>query len=241
MKRFFDWKNIGGLLALLLLFGVGAAIAQKPVLRHRTTVRKKVIAKPAVPLYAVRTGTVLRVRMNQDISSKTARVGDTFHATVTEPVYSSNGVVVIPIGSTVVGRVDIVRPAANGGKPGQIDARFTSVRLPNGRSHAINGSLTELTGNTSSDNEGGASGKTMKNRKLIFIGGGGVGGAVLGGAIGGGKGALIGAILGAGAGFAGDRYTKGKEAEVKSGTEFGVYLNQAITLPRFTETNPVNQ
>jgi hypothetical protein len=61
------------------------------------------------------------------------------------------------------------------------------------------------------------------------------------GAIGGGKGALIGAILGAGAGFAGDRYTKGKEAEVKSGTEFGVYLNQAITLPRFTETNPVNQ
>ena len=31
--------------------------------------------------------------------------------------------------------------------------------------------------------------------------------------------------------------SKGKEAEVKSGTEFGVYLNQAIALPRFVETN----
>ena len=241
MKRFFDRKNIGGLLALLLLFGVGAATAQKPVLRKHHVVRKKVVAKPAVPLYTVNRGTVLRVRMNQTISSKTARVGDTFHVTVTEPVYSSNGVVVIPTGSTLVGHVDSVRPAANGGKPGQIDARFISVRLPNGRSRAINGSLTELTGNTNSDNEGGATGKTMNNRKLIFIGGGGVGGAVLGGAIGGGKGALIGGLLGAGGGFLGDRYTKGKEAEVKSGTEFGVYLNQAITLPRFAETNPVNQ
>ena len=241
MKRIFDKKKIGVLLTLLMLFGVGAAIAQKPILRKKHVVRKKVVIKPAVPLYTVNTGTVLRARMNQTISSKTARVGDTFNVTVTEPVYSSNGVVVIPTGSTLVGRVDSVKPAANGGKPGEIDARFISVRLPNGRSRAINGSLTELTGNTISDNEGGASGKTMKNRKLIFIGGGGVGGAVLGAAIGGGKGALIGGLLGAGAGFLGDRYTKGKEAEVKSGTEFGVYLNQAISLPRFVETNPVNQ
>jgi len=31
---------------------------------------------------------------------------------------------------------------------------------------------------------------------------------------------------------------KGPEAEVKSGTEFGVYLNQSISLPRFVEVNP---
>jgi hypothetical protein len=78
----------------------------------------------------------------------------------------------------------------------------------------------------------------MKHRKLIFIGGGGVGGAVIGGAIGGGKGALIGGLLGAGGGFLGDKLLKGKEAEVESGTEFGVYLNQAIAMPRFVEVNP---
>lgn len=227
-------------MALLLVFGASDAFGQKrkPVLKRKVVAKKRVVV-PVVPVYAVGSGTVARVRMNRTISSKTAAVGNTFTATVTEPVYSTNGVVVIPTGSTMTGRIDSVTRAANQGKPGAIDASFTSVRLPNGRNRAINGSLTELEGNTSSDNEGTAGGRKMKNRKLIFIGGGGAGGAVLGAAIGGGKGALIGGILGAGAGFLGDRLTKGKEAEVRSGTEFGVYLNQGFSLPRFVESSGV--
>ena len=239
MKRIFEQKKIGALVALLMIFGVGAVSAQKrPVLRKKTVTKKKIYVKPAPPVYTVASGSVVRARMNSTISSKSARVGNTFTATVTEPVYSSTGVVVIPVGSTLTGRVDSVKPAGKGGKAGEIDASFISVRLPNGRSRPINGSLTELSGNTSSDNEGTASGKTMKNRKLIFIGGGGAGGAILGAAIGGGKGALIGGLLGAGGGFLGDRLTKGSEAEVKSGTEFGVYLNQSVALPKFVEVNP---
>lgn len=178
--------------------------------------------------------------MNDTLTSKTAKVGNTFTATVTEPVYSTNGVVVIPVGSTVTGRVDTVKQSSKGGNPGEIGVSFTQVRLPNGKTRAINGSLTDLEGKTSSDNESTASGKKMGNRKLIFIGGGGAGGAVLGAAIGGGKGALIGGLLGAGGGFLGDKLTKGPEAEVKSGTEFGVYLNQAVSMPKFVETTPVN-
>ena len=34
--------------------------------------------------------------------------------------------------------------------------------------------------------------------------------------------------------------TKGKEAEVMSGTEFGVYLNQSISMPKFAEVGDVN-
>jgi hypothetical protein len=78
----------------------------------------------------------------------------------------------------------------------------------------------------------------MGHRKLIFIGGGGAGGAILGAAIGGGKGALIGGLLGAGGGYLGEKLTKGPEAEVKSGTEFGVYLNKGIMMPKFKEVNP---
>lgn len=231
-------KAVCALLALFLAIGAGEAMAQKrPVIKKKPVVKRKIV--PRVPVYSVVSGTVMRVRMNRTLTSKTANVGNTFTATVTEPVYSSNGVVVIPVGSTLTGRVNTVRRAAQRGKPGEIDASFFSVRLPNGRSRAINGSLTDLEGNTTSDTEGTAGGQKMKNRKLIFIGGGGAGGAVLGAAVGGGKGALIGGLLGAGAGFIGDRYTKGKEAEVKSGTEFGVYLNQAIAMPRFVETNPV--
>jgi hypothetical protein len=240
MRKIFNFKSLTAILAMLLAFGAADVLAQrkKPVIRKKTTVRKTVV-KPTVKLYTVSTGTVFRVRMNNSISSKTARVGDTFTTTVTEPVYSNTGQVVIPTGSTVTGRVDSVIPAKKGGDPGQIGVRFTSVRLPTGTSRSINGSLTDLDSKSAkSDSESVASGDKMKNRKIIFIGGGGAGGAILGAAIGGGKGALIGGILGAAGGLLGERLTKGEDAQVKSGTEFGVYLNQAISMPQWKE--PVN-
>ena len=238
MKRILSFGSISILSAMLLLCGAGEVSAQKrkPILRKKTVVKRVV---PVVPVYTVETGTVMRARMNSTISSKTAVVGSTFTSTVTEPVYSSTGVVVIPTGSTLTGRVTSVRKAAKGGEPGQIDVSFVSVRLPNGRTRSINGSLTELeSGKTRSDNEGTASAGKMKNRKVIFIGGGAAGGAVLGAIVGGGKATAIGAILGAGAGFLGERFMKGSEAEVKSGTEFSVYLNQAIAMPKFIEAYP---
>ena len=239
MKRF---NRISFFAVLLSLITVSAAIDLSAQTRRRPVLRKKAVVKrtvPAVRLYSVTRGERLRVRMNSTISSKTARIGDTFTANVTEPVYSTNGVLVIPSGSRVTGRVNSVVPARKGGKPGTIDASFNSLRLPNGLTRRINGSLTDLhTDDAKSDNEGTASGDRMKHRKIIFIGGGGAGGAVLGGAIGGGKGALIGGLLGAGAGLLGERMTKGEEAEVRSGTEFGIILNQPLSLPRFAEANP---
>jgi hypothetical protein len=213
-----------------------AQVRKKPVIRKKAVVKRTV---PAVKLYTVDRSERLRARMNSTINSKTARVGDTFTANVTEPVYSNNGVLVIPAGSKVTGRVDAVVAARKGGKPGTIDVSFVSLRLPNGTTRRINGSLTDLhSDNARSDAEGTASGDRMKHRKIIFIGGGGAGGAVLGGAVGGGKGALIGGIIGAGAGYLGEKFTKGENAEVRSGTEFGVILNQPISLPKFAEVNP---
>ncbi len=240
MKKILNFRVLTAILAMLLAFGASETLAQKkkPVIRKKTTVRKTVV-RPTVKLYTVSSGTTFRVRMNNGISSKTARVGDTFTTTVTEPVYSNTGEVVIPTGSTVTGRVDSVLAAKKGGNPGQIGVTFTSVRVPTGRTRAINGSLTDLDSKSAkSDNESVASGDKMKNRKIIFIGGGGAGGAVLGAAIGGGKGALIGGLLGAGAGYLGEKFTKGEEAQVKSGTEFSIYLNQSVSMPRWTE--PVN-
>jgi hypothetical protein len=224
------------LMTLSAAVDLSAQTKRRPVLRKKTVVRKA--APPAVKLYAVARGERLRARMNSTISSATARVGDTFTANVTESVYSTNGVVVIPEGSKVTGRVDAVVAARKGGKPGTIDVSFTQLRLPNGTTRRISGSLTDLHSDDAKSNvEGTASGDRLKHRKIIFIGGGGAGGAVLGGAVGGGKGALIGGILGAGAGLLGERMTKGENAEVRSGTEFGVILNQPISLPRFAESN----
>lgn len=240
MKMFGKFIGVSALLGAIVLSGsldLSAQTKRRPVIRKKTTAVKRVV-KPAVRVYSVPTGKRIRVRMNETLSSKTARVGDRFTVTVREPVYSSTGVVVIPEGSELIGRVDSVVPARKGGKPGSLDMSFVQIALPNGSKRAINGSLTELVSDDAkSDSEGRASGDRMKRRKLIFYGGGAAGGAILGAAVGGGKGALIGGLLGAGGGFLGERFTKGEEAEVRSGTEFGVYLNRAISLPRFAEAD----
>lgn len=224
-------------IALAFVLGMGgsamAQVKKKPVLKKKPVV---IVKKPVIKYYSVPAGETLRVRMDQTLSSKTARVGDTFTTTTIDPVYSSTGVIVIPAGSKVAGRVDQVVAAAKGGKPGTIDVTFVEVRLPNGSKKLINGSLTDLdTKKAKSDSEGTASGDKMGHRKIIFIGGGGAGGAVLGGAVGGGKGAIIGGIAGAIGGLIAENQTKGENAEVKTGTEFGVYLNKAVSLPKFVE------
>jgi hypothetical protein len=247
-----NFKKLSILLSVfLLVFGVNISFAQtkkptttrkKPVLKKKTTTTTTtnptttIPTKPAVKMYSVEQGQVVRVRMNTTLSSKTAKIGDSFNTTVTEPVYSNTGVIVIPNGAILVGKVKAVTPAKKGGKPGTIDVNFVEVKIPNGSKYVINGDLTELDSKTAkSDNEGTASGDKMKHRKVIFIGGGAGVGAILGAAVGGGLGTAIGAGAGAGAGMIADMLIKGEEATVKSGTEFGIYLNQPVSLPKFVE------
>lgn len=239
-KKILTLEKIFLLFIVVVVAGSTVSFAQtrKPVLRKKTTVRRTTVA-PAPRLFTVPAGTRFRARINESLTSKTARIGQTFTANVVEPVYSSSGAILVPEGSVLTGRVDSVTPAAKGGKPGSIDVSFRRLRTPNGTSRVINGMMTDLIADKGkSDSEGTVSGDRMKHRKVIFIGGGGAGGAVLGAAIGGGKGALIGGLLGAGGGYLGQKLTKGEEAEVRVGTEFGVYLNQPISLPKFAEVNP---
>ena len=65
--------------------------------RIRTATRT---VTPAPLRYTVPAETTLRVRMNEKISSGSARVGDRFTTTVVDPVYA-NGIEVIPAGSIV--------------------------------------------------------------------------------------------------------------------------------------------
>jgi len=186
---------------------------------------------PAIVYYNVNAGQIIRVRMNQTITSETARVGDQFTTTVVDPVYAS-GIEVIPAGSEIVGRVTSVNRASRQSKAGTIGVHFVSLRLPTGIARAINGELTDVTANNvTADNEGEVSGRSAMKRNVVFIGGGAATGALIGAIAGGGKGAGIGAIVGGGLGTAGAVFSKGNEAVVKSGTEFGVVLNQTLSLP----------
>lgn len=239
MKKQTYIKFLVAIFAVIFLVGTVDTLAQRKKPKIRRTKRTK---KVNTNNFKVETGTKVRVRMEDELNSKVSQVGDRFNTKVVEPVYSNTGVIVVPTGSTIVGKVDAVTKAKKGGDPGKISVSFIQVRLPNGVTKAINGSLTSLDTKTAkSDNESTASGDDRKNDKIIFIGGGAAGGAILGGIIGGGKGAGIGAIIGGVGGLLGERLTKGEDARVKSGTEFGVYINRPFYLPRYSANDPVRE
>ena len=218
------WQRSAAL--LILAISVGGVVATSAIAQTRRSTR------PKVRYYTLPANTVLRARLNQALTSKTANVGDRFSATVTEPAHSSGGTVLIADGSTVWGRVTAVKRAGRS-SPGTLTVAFTSVVQPNGRSNPINASLySDESGGA--DNEGTVKGKSQGKRNAVFIGGGAAGGALIGAIAGGGKGAAIGALIGGGLGVGARKYEKEKDADVKSGTEFSVILNRAVSLPAST-------
>jgi hypothetical protein len=163
----------------------------------------------------------MRLRLNDSLTSKKANVGDQFRSTVVDPVYGK-GFQVIPPGSIVIGHITHVVRAKRKSNAGSLNVAFTAVQLPNGRTYSLNGSLAE---SASADNEGEVKGKSSKKRNAAFI----AGGAVVGGLINGAAGLGIGAGAGVGAAL----FSKGKEAEVKPGTEFNMILNRSLLLPEY--------
>src|SRR6185369_2929771 len=91
--------------------------------------------------------TVISVQMNDTLSSRTARVGDKFTATVTVPVYV-NGQTVIPSGAIVEGRVTQVTPAKRMNRSGTIGIDFDSLVFPNGSAVPLVGTLTSADSDT---------------------------------------------------------------------------------------------
>ncbi len=210
---------------LVLLFATGALSP------GFSQTKKK---RPGPVYYPINVNRVMRARLDQELDSERARVGDTFSATLVDPVYSKGGVLLIPQGSTVRGRVTNVQRAQKNGAPASMGVQFVSVVLPNGTHRAINGSLSDLSGKGGkSDNESQITANKTSHRTVKFVGGGAGGGALIGAIAGGGKGAAIGAGIGAATGLITGRVTKGHEVKVKSGTEFGVILNRAISLPKY--------
>lgn len=236
-------KSCRGLKLMALLLGLSISLqCALPILGPSVALAGPVSpqqkrTKPRIKYYRINANHTFHVRLNQAISSETSRIGDTFTTTVVDPVYSSNGIELVPNGSTVTGRVIAVQRAQRDGKPGSISVAFNRLSLPNGRAATLSGSLTDLnTGGASSDNESTATAKKTSNRNIKFIGGGAGGGALIGAIAGGGKGAAIGAGVGAGVGFLTKKLKKGDEAKVKAGTEFGIILNQSVSLPAYRPT-----
>ena len=92
-------------------------------------------------------GTEIHAALDTPLSSKTAKPGDRFTATVSDPVRANNGAVVIPTGARVEGEVaeaeDEKTLTALKDKP-KLSLRFRDVVLPTGQTVPLTATLVSV-------------------------------------------------------------------------------------------------
>ena len=134
-------------------------------------------------------GTAISIRLSGEISSKKAKVGDTFHGTTSSDITAS-GVTIIGTGTQVTGFVAAAKAGGRVSGAAQLTLQLTSIRL--------NGST-------------GKGGSTAAR-----TGGGAALGGLLGAVTGGGTGAVVGAVGGGAVGAGSSGVTKGKQIDLKA-------------------------
>ncbi|MGH9674653.1 MAG: hypothetical protein ACRD44_15855, partial [Bryobacteraceae bacterium] len=182
------------------------------------------LATPSAPVRkAVRSsgrtvpaGSEIVVRMIDDIDSERDRVGQTFRASLDEPV--------IVDGQTILNRgVDVTVKLVDDKQAGRLTGR-TELTLDL-VSITVDGSAVEV---ASSEVKQASESRTTQTAKRT--GGLAAAGAVIGAIAGGGKGAAIGAAAGAGAGAGVQVLTKGPKVKLPSESRLSFTLQQPAQL-----------
>jgi len=177
-------------------------------------------------------GTKIAFTLSDTLSTKSSRAGDDFSGVVSRSERIGNDIV-IPEGSVVHGKVTHVeRPGRVKGRA-ELNLRFEAVELPDGTELPIAASLTELDEDEKETvtDEGGVKGEGSKKRDAATIGAGAGIGAAIGAITGGGQGAVKGGAIGASAGTGVVLVTRGKDINIKRGTELAIQLDRALTVP----------
>jgi len=94
--------------------------------------KKKEPPKPPAPTsFTLSAGTQVSASVNDSITTRSAKAGDTFTATVSQDVRNAAGHVVIPAGSNVSGTIvaaDVIGPTGQGFTAGDFAALTTALR-----------------------------------------------------------------------------------------------------------------
>lgn len=174
---------------------------------------------PPQPTYrdiSVPSGTSVPIRITQTLDSETTTEGTSFSGVVTREVIA-DGMVVIPAGSGVSGRVVAAHEAGHFKGHSLLSIQLTAV---NRHGHSIPITTDSYT----------VEGKNRGKNSAEKIGGGAAVGAILGGIFGGGKGAAIGAAAGGGGGAAVQGFTRGQQVTIPSETVIHFRLDAPFTV-----------
>lgn len=176
-------------------------------------------APPPAPIersFTAPVGTDISVRITEALSSQTSQDGEPINGTVTRDVVA-DGMVIIPSGSAVSGRVVAAKDAAHFKGHSLLSVELTSVRR--------HGEVLPLATDTYT-----VEGKNRGKNSAEKIGGGAAIGAVLGGIFGGGKGAGIGALAGGGGGTILQGATRGQQISIPSESLLRFRLERSLTV-----------
>ncbi len=169
---------------------------------------------PADP-YTVSHGTVLVVRMIDSIDSDVNKPGETFRATLEEPIVVG-GNILAPKDTPVTVQLVQVKQSGQLRGEAEIALHLRSLTL-----HGETYSLASEFAQVASEGKGGESAKVIGTTAAI--------GALIGAIAGGGKGAAVGAAAGAGAGVV-VQSVRGKQVRVPSEAVLTFSLEESVTL-----------
>ncbi len=175
-------------------------------------------------------GTKIYLQLNDLLSTKLNNEGDAFTATVTEPIYLRDRVV-IPKGSIISGTISrILRPGRFKGKA-TMNLSFNSIRLPGTADLPIVATLVRIDpegGSTQA--EGTITAGDSKGKDTAKVAAPTITGAGIGAIVNGGKGAAIGAGIGAVIGLA-TLARPGKDIEIRRGAAMELVLDRPLSIP----------
>jgi hypothetical protein len=191
-----------------------------PYSNNRTNDRANYPAPPPPPQpvagITIPIDTNVTVRMIDSVNSDTSRLGETFRASLAEPIYV-NGQEVIPRGADVVTRL------VTDQQSGKIEGRTVLTLALS--TITINGRTVDV---TSSDVKTESSSRGARSAGVI--GGTTALGAIVGALAGGGKGAAIGAGSGAVVGTGAEVLTSGQKVKIPSETRLTFRLQNPVQL-----------
>src|SRR6267143_1895511 len=176
-------------------------------------------------------GTRIGVVLENGISTRSAKPGDSVYLQTSFPITQNNRIV-IPVGSYLRGElIDSKRPGRIKGK-GEFRLRLNTLILPNGYTVNLNAAprSADSGGKETMDSEGKVTGPGGKGKDAGTIAETTAAGAGIGAIAGRAKGLGIGGGIGAAAGLAAVLLSRGPEAELPRGSTMDIVLERELSL-----------
>jgi hypothetical protein len=180
--------------------------------------------QPVAKTVTIPAGSIIPVRVTDALSSKDAQPNQVFHGSLAGDLIA-DGMVAVPHGATVVGRVVDAKDAAHFAGSSLLSIELTQIDTKSRQIPVVTEAYSK---------EGAGRGKNT----AVKTGGGAALGAIIGALAGGGKGAAIGAAAGGATGAGVNAVTRGQQVQIQPETLINFKLQSPITV---TTTHAVGQ